>query len=174
MGYEHPALFLEHEDVGGLNHGIVKAIGKRGGDVLGAGYPSDAAFNAYPDGTQSDADAPRVGEEPSPALAHFFPAKQKLPAGVHAFHFIVVGPDSFHLSDVKGFESGIKPGVCSAKSIFGTWLLGRDLRGHVERSKSGNIDLQPTLKPETRAVSSNFLAGRIPIRRRQPRLAPSS
>jgi hypothetical protein len=132
MSYEHPALFLEHEDVGGLNHGIVKAIGKRGGDVFGAGYPSDTSFDAYPDGTQSDADAAGVGEEPSPALAHFVPSEQKLPAGVHAFHFIVVGPDSFHLGEVKRFESGIEPGVCGAKSIFDCWLLGRDRCRHVE------------------------------------------
>jgi hypothetical protein len=145
MSYEHPAFFLKHEDVRGLNHGVVKAIGKRGGDVLGAGYPSDASFDAYPDGTESDADAARVGEKTSPAFAHFVPSKQKLPAGVDTFNFIVVGPDGFHLREVKRFECGIKPGVCGAKSVFGSLLLRRDLRRHVEGSK---FDVKTYNKPE--------------------------
>ena len=42
VSYEHPALFLKHEDIRGLNHGIVKAIGERRGHVLGAGHWLDA------------------------------------------------------------------------------------------------------------------------------------
>ena len=67
--YEHPALFLKHEDIGGLDHGVVKAIGKRGGDVLGTGHPPDPTFDANPNGTQGDADAPGVCEKASPAFA---------------------------------------------------------------------------------------------------------
>jgi len=133
MSYEHPAFFLEHEDVRGLNHGVVEAISKRSGDVLGAGYPSDASFDADPDGTQSDADAAGVCEKTNPAFAHFVPSKQKLPAWVDAFHFVVVGPDGFHLSEVKGFEGGIKSGVCGAKSVFGGLLLRRCLGRHIEK-----------------------------------------
>ena len=131
MSHEHPAFLLEYEDVRGLDHGIVKAIGKRGGDVLGAGYPADAAFNAEPDRTESHANAPRVCEKSGPAIAHFVPSKQKLPAGMNAFHFVVVSPDSFHLSDVQRFEGGIKPCVCGTKGIFRSWLLRCDLCGHV-------------------------------------------
>jgi hypothetical protein len=145
MSYEHPAFFLEHEDVRGLNHGVVEAIGKRGGDVLGAGYPSDASFDAYPDGTQSDADAARVGEKANPAFAHFVPSEQKLPTGMHALHFVVVCPDGFHLSEVKRFEGGIKPGVCGAKSVFGSLLLRRCLGRHVEGSM---LDVKAYNKPE--------------------------
>jgi hypothetical protein len=118
MSYEHPAFFLEHEDVRGLNHGVVEAIGKRGGDVLGAGYPSDASF---------------------------VPSEQKLPTGMHALHFVVVCPDGFHLSEVKRFEGGIKPGVCGAKSVFGSLLLRRCLGRHVEGSM---LDVKAYNKPE--------------------------
>jgi hypothetical protein len=161
MSYEHPAFFLEHEDVRGLNHGIVKAIGKRGGDVLGAGYPSDASFDADPDGTQCDADAARVGEKTNPAFAHFVPSKQKFPAGVDALHFVVVGPDGFHLREVKRFESGIKPGVCGAKSVFGGLFLRRCLRRHGEGSKLG---VKTYNKPEIQifgAVSSTTKHGSV-------------
>ena len=161
MSYEHPAFFLEHEDVRGLNHGIVKAIGERGGDVLGAGYPSDASFDADPDGTESDADAARVGEKTNPAFAHFVPSKQKFPAGVDALHFVIVSPDGFHLSEVKRFEGGIKPGVCGAKSVFGSLLLRRGLRRHVEGSK---FDVKTYNKPEIRIfrdVSSTIEHGSV-------------
>ena len=75
MSYEHPALFLEHKDVGGLDHGVVKAIGKGGGDVFGAGYPADAPFDAHPDGAEGDADALGIGENSGPASADFIPAE---------------------------------------------------------------------------------------------------
>jgi hypothetical protein len=128
VSYEHPTLFLEHEDVRGLDHGVVKAIGKRGSHVLGASYPSDTAFDAYPDRTQCYADSAGVGEEPDPTLAHFVPSKQKFPAGMNAFHFLVVGPDGFHLSEIQRFEGGIKPGICGAKSVFGSLLWRRGWR----------------------------------------------
>ena len=128
MSYEHPALFLKHEDIGGLDHGVVKAIGKRGGDVLGTGDPPDPTFDANPDGTQGDANAPGVCEKTCPAFADFIPSKQKFPAGMHTFHFVVVCPYSVHLTEIERFEGGIKPGVCGAKSIFGGLLLGNRRR----------------------------------------------
>ena len=137
MGHEQPTLFTEHKYIRGLHHGIVKAIGKRGRDVLGASYPPYVAFNSDPDGTQCYANASRVGEKSSPAVMNFFPAQQKFPAGMNALDFFVVGPHGFHQSEVKGFEGGIKTRVCGTKSIFGSLFLLHGLRGH---RGAGNLE----------------------------------
>jgi len=51
MGDQQPALFAQDKYIRGLHHGVVKAVGKGGGDVLGASYPADITFNSYPYGT---------------------------------------------------------------------------------------------------------------------------
>lgn len=132
MSDQQPALFAEDKYVGGLDHGVIKTIGKRGGDVFGACYPTDIAFDSDPDGAKGDADAARVSEKASPAVMHFFPAKQKLPAWVDTLDFFVVRPYRFHLSEVERFEGGVKTRVCSLKSIFGSLFLRHGLRGHVK------------------------------------------
>src|ERR1700722_11393127 len=132
MGNEQPALFAMHEYIGGWHHGVVKTIGERGSDVFGARDPSNVAFDAHPDGTQGDANAARVGEKPGPAVMHFFPAEQKFPARVDTLDFFIVGPDSFHLSEVERFKGGIKARVRGTESVFWCLFLLRGLGGHCE------------------------------------------
>ena len=132
VGDQQPTLFAEDKYIGGLDHGIIETVGKGSGDVLGASDPSDVAFDSHPDRTQGDANATRVGKKSSPAVAHFFPAEQKFPAGVNALDFFVVRPYCFHLSEIERFEGGVKTRVCSLKSIFGSLFLRHGLRGHVK------------------------------------------
>ena len=138
VGHEQPALFAKHENVGGLHHGVVKTIGERGGDVFGASDPTNVALDAHPDGAQGDANSPRVGKKPGPTVVHFFPAEQKFPAGMDALDFLIVGPHSFHLSEVERFKGSIKARIRGAESVFWCLFLLRGLGGHCEAGGLGS------------------------------------
>lgn len=132
MRDQEPASFAADENICGLDGGFVETVGEGSGDMLGAGHPADLAFDAHPDGAEGDAHALGIGENARPASAHLVPAKQQLPAGLHAFDGVIVGPDGFHLRNVERLEGRVETLIRSANFFFGCLLLWRGLCGHSE------------------------------------------
>lgn len=119
MRHQQPGIVAADENVGRLRGGVVKSFGKRSGDVLGAGHPADVAFHANPHAAQRYPNPLGTGENSRPALAHFVPAEQQLPAWVDALDPIIVRPHVFHFRQVQRFKRGVKRRIRGAQLIVG-------------------------------------------------------
>lgn len=128
---EKPAPVAANEDVGGLDHGFVEALGEGGGNARGAGDPTDVALDADPERAESDADALGVLEYARPALADFVPTEKQLPTGLHTLDAIVVRPYSFHLRQIERLKGGVEALIRGANGLFFSGrLVLRSWRGH--------------------------------------------
>jgi hypothetical protein len=140
---EEPLVADADKNIRGLDYRFVKTVGKGRGDMFRAGDPANIAFHAYPNRTESDANALCVGKYSSPAAAHLVPAEQEFAAGLDALNVVVMRPRSFHLRHVEGLERGVEALVRSANAFFGRLFWGCGWRRHrLENGKSATNSLR--------------------------------
>jgi len=172
---EQPGALAEDKNIRCLDGGLIEAVGKSGGDMLGAGYPGDFGLDPYPNGAQRNPHALGICKDPRPTASHFVPAEQKLPTGLDALDGVVMRPHGFHLGNIERFECGVEPLIGGADGFFGILFLRGGLRGHEiesgklrpRRQEHAGRDFVPKgMRLESAPGASVFRSRVVPARRR--------
>ena len=120
MNYEKPLAVAQYENIRRLDDIFIESFGKRRRDARGASDPGDIALHTNPLAAERDANALGVRENPLPSLAHFVPAQQQIPSGMHALDVIVMRPNRFHLGRVQGLKRCVEAVICLSDGVLGT------------------------------------------------------